>query len=185
MQKLEGYGHFSRQVLGRWVKKHDAALRAAKGDDADAGDAAAPAEGDFLGKSERRGRTVNVEFEDDVIARLVVTTVGSAVKQARTSDDVRTGEISRADKFKTILASAFYSYEHARVAAKATQNCPKWKDDASVAKLKFSDHWVKLFIERVNFSRQVITSVRTGGWGRGGAGRSGAGRACVLARDRA
>jgi hypothetical protein len=168
LRTQKGYEKFSRRTLRRWEKDLKAGSLDSSGDEGSGGAAPSGAGADgvrtgtsFLGKIRRRGRVVNNAFEQRVMARLIAVTVINANKEARADVAVKNDPAARQIKVAGILANAFYNYATARVAAVAEQKCDMWKDDESIQKLKFSDHWVKNFIDRFDYSRQKITSVRT------------------------
>ena len=161
MSTLPGYEKFCRQKLGKMEKKEKAYNFAERDEqamgEAVIGDEAAPPKYAFLAKA-KRGRKTNGDFERDVMGRLVITVVVDANKEAKKDPEVKKNAAKREEVFAHIVANCFYSYGIARAAAQATQSSPKWKDDPSVKNLKFSDQWIKSFIDRFNFSRLAITS---------------------------
>jgi hypothetical protein len=146
IRKLPGYEKFSRPVLQRW--RRNSRCAAGSGDD---GGTATGAREAVVGK---RGRKVNHRFEEDIMARLVVVGIDGSFKPAK-------GLTGPSRKLKTlsVIANCMHSYEVVRNAALDTQSSAQWKGDERVQKLQFSDHWVKAFIARFNFSYQVITKV--------------------------
>ncbi len=145
IKNLPGYGSFSRPVLRRWLKNSKRAAGSGGDGDTDTAREAVVA---------TRGRKVNHGFEEDVIGKLVVVAIDGAFKSA---SGLR-GEQRKA-KTLTVIANCMHSYLIIRNAALDTQSSAKWKGDERVQQLQFSDHWVHSFIERFNFSNQVITKV--------------------------
>ncbi len=146
IRKLPGYEKFSRPVLQRW-RRNSTRATASVGD-------GGPATGAREAVVGTRGRPVNHGFEVAVIDKLVVVAVEGAFKSA---SGLR-GEQRKAQTL-TVIANCAHSYQIIRNAALDTQSSAQWKGDERVQKLQFSDHWVHSFIERFNFSNQVITKV--------------------------
>ena len=57
-----------------------------------------------------------------------------------------------------IKANVAYTYEIIRYAAREVQSKLCWQDDEKIQALKFSDRWVKGFLNRNKFNRKKITS---------------------------
>lgn len=160
IRSLPGYSAFTRIVLRRWSKKAAAAAAVAIDDDEmemDDTKRALAAKEIF---EKKRGRTVNDEFESEVMTKLVYVALNDSFKAARKNTVPTADPKTRKNEAYVVMANCMHSYQVIRTAADSTRAIKKWQSDASVAKLKFSDHWIHDFIERFNFSRQVATKVR-------------------------
>lgn len=91
--------------------------------------------------SDSLGGKVNHMFEKAVKDALIVT---------------QTSTLEEENFIKNV--SIAFTYEMIRTCAKLVQSRPEWKSATNVPNLKFSDHWVHNFIQRIGFSRKKITS---------------------------
>ena len=92
-------------------------------------------------KSKKRiGRAVSVEFESEVAADLLI---------------FRLSESGDTD----IIANSIYSYECVKSAASYVRDKnEKWKSDPLTMSLKFSNKWVKGFLNRMHFTKRRVTA---------------------------
>ena len=92
----------------------------------------------------KRGPRVDLDFQREVWNSILLVIC---------EKDESSGRISL-----RIKANVVYTYEIIRHAAKAVQKKLSWLDDVKIQKLKFSDKWVKRFLNRNKFNRKKITS---------------------------
>jgi hypothetical protein len=118
LRARSGWAQMSRRVLRGWVVKAQTST-------------AAPPRA-------AGGRPVNVAFEDEVMQRLMFTTLKDGLAE--------------------VQASAAYTYDNIRMAAVSTAKEDAWKDDAKVKKLKFTNKWVKSFLDRRRLVRRKVTA---------------------------
>jgi hypothetical protein len=92
----------------------------------------------------RRGPKVNIDFQEEVWAHIILAVIVV---------DVASGVESI--KLKSNIT---HSYDIVRMAAQETQKKLHWMDDEKVQGLKFSNKWVRGFLLRDKFSRKKVTT---------------------------
>jgi hypothetical protein len=86
------------------------------------------------------GRCFSAEFENEVAADLIVSRLSE-------SGDTE------------IIANAIYSYDCVKSAATfVRERSEKWKTDSLTMSLKFSNKWVKGFLNRIHFTKRRVTA---------------------------
>jgi hypothetical protein len=96
-----------------------------------------------LKEREKPGRKVNLDFEKDVLSRLLFAVM----------DDIKDKGHAR------VIANVAYSYAIIREAGRDAAASQRWKGDADIAKRKFADQWVFNFLERMRLSFKKVTAV--------------------------
>jgi hypothetical protein len=91
----------------------------------------------------RRGRPVNHAFEEAVLSNLLYKEL------------VKVGEVEQVQ----VIANATYSYDVVREAALLTRMEAPWAGDPKIQKLKFSNKWVRRFLQRKGLHRRRVTAV--------------------------
>ena len=92
------------------------------------------------------GAPIDHDFESEVWARLIICAI------EKSTDPLIP------DKVK-VLYNVAYSGDSIRAAALSCQKLEKYAGNVTVQRLKFSNRWVKNFLQRRNFSRRRITRV--------------------------
>jgi hypothetical protein len=92
------------------------------------------------------GRKVSGEFEKQVAAELLIFNLNA-------SENDMTDQVE-------ILANSIYSYDCVKSAAMTVyMREDRWKLDANICRLKFSNKWVQGFLKRLQFTKRTVTSV--------------------------
>ena len=110
----------------------------------------------------RRGRPVCAEFEAAVKASLTLDIEVRSDTPSVTIPLTRATAVSAVGSFSTLPAAAnniVYSYDVIRAAARAVRALPQWRADPRVARLAFSNKWVRGWLRRAGLRRLRVTSV--------------------------
>jgi hypothetical protein len=91
----------------------------------------------------KRGPKVNLDFQRDVLDQLIYTQVAHLDEPTSVA----------------VVANVAYSYEVIRHAAQAVKKLPEYAGDAKVQSMKFSNPWIKDFIDHNSLHRRAVTAV--------------------------
>ena len=94
----------------------------------------------------RGGRPICLEFEQQVASKLILCNISAAGS-------------AEGDNLE-IIANVIYSYDIVRQAALSIRNTgQRWRENSSTKNLKFSDKWVRGFLNRLHFTKRRITNL--------------------------
>ena len=94
---------------------------------------------------EKRGRRINVDFENDIWAELLLCAIEMKEEEGKIEEKVE------------VLFNVCYSYSIIRQAAEGVGRSEKWEKNPRIQILQFSNKWITGFLNRRKVSRRKIT----------------------------
>lgn len=153
IKQKPGYSKLSRQILKEWVAAAAAPTRPS----------GVPGVLVLTTISKKRGKEPCWLFERAVLRRLMYCVLVAAEQRAAAECLEDTKRRRVASTFRTVavrvIASGVWSYEIVRQAALRTQASAEFAGTTRVQELKFSDTWVKAFLDRCGLRKKRATAV--------------------------